>query len=327
MANACKASIYVFSNHMLTKSIKGKTLGENMCYLRLQNFYHKFFALKNRAFVSAKVLNERISTLITGMLFMIFCVSFVSDVRATTSLASHKVNYTLSMGKSNQNAVIQDVRGTISFALSAQCDGWSITEDYLFQFLYESGEEITVFSHSDSWEDKNGHLYSFDVREQNSYEPETIYTGFAMLHQEREVGEASYAGAYEETLDLSNEVLFPVKYTLAMIEAAQNGKRLMSKQLFVNSIPQDAVKTASAVIGNKKLYNSDIQINGVTTTHYWPVNIAYFKTDSTQATPEYQIQMDLHDNGVVSDFLINYGDFSIHASISDGSLIEIEDCT
>ena len=120
--------------------------------------------------------------------------------------------------------------------------------------------------------------------------------------------------------------MFPVTYTLAIIEAAQNGRKLLSKQLFVNSNPQDATKTASAVIGNKKPYKSNVQIDGVTTTHYWPIDIAYFKSGTTQSTPEYQIQMDLHDNGVVTKFLINYGDFSIHASISDGSLIETDDC-
>ena len=90
---------------------------------------------------------------------------------------------------------------------------------------------------------------------------------------------------------------------------------------------EDALKTASAAIGNKKPFNSDIQIDGVTTSHYWPIDIAYFKTDATQATPDYQIQMDLHDNGVVTDFLIDYGDFTIHATISDGDLIENPDCS
>ena len=100
----------------------------------------------------------------------------------------------------------------------------------------------------------------------------------------------------------------------------------MSGKIFVNSTPEDAVKTASAAIGIKKPYKSDIQINGVTTANYWPVDIAYFKAGTTESIPEYQIQMDLHDNGVVTDFTINYGDFTVHASISDAQLIEKVDC-
>ena len=55
-------------------------------------------------------------------------------------------------------------------------------------------------------------------------------------------------------------------------------------------------------------------------------HIAYFKAGTTESIPEYQIQMDLHDNGVVTDFMINYGDFTVHASISDAQLIEKVDC-
>lgn len=275
----------------------------------------------------AKYQKQRIFSPLVGLCFMILFVCFSRDVTAATSLVSHKANYTLTMGEKSKNALVQNVRGKISFELRDECDGWSLTEDYLFQFVYESGEEITILSHSDSWEDSEGQLYSFDVREQNSYEPVSIYTGFANLPPESKVGEASYAGAYNDNLKLSDDILFPVTYTRAIIDAAEKGEKFMSKQLFVNSTPEDALKTASAAIGNKKPFNSDIQIDGVTTSHYWPIDIAYFKTNAKKATPDYQIQMDLHDNGVVTDFLIDYGDFTIHATISDGNLIENPDCS
>ena len=259
--------------------------------------------------------------------FFLFSVAGVaSNAYATSSIVSHNANYTLSMGKKNSNASVQDVAGKISFTLNAQCDGWSLIEDYFFRFLYETGEEITIFSHSDSWEDKNGQLFSFDVRERNSYEPESIYTGYAILPPQSDIAEASYTGAYNDTLTLSTDIMFPVTYTRTIIDAAKQGRKFMSGKIFVNSTPEDAVKTASAAIGIKKPYKSDIQINGVTTSYYWPVDIAYFKAGTTESIPEYQIQMDLHDNGVVTDFMINYGDFTVHASISDAQLIEKVDC-
>ncbi len=289
-------------------------------------FYDKDFSQHNKALNLFKNQRKRTFWFVVGMCFTIIFACFVRDGTAAISLVSHKANYTLTMGAKNKSALVQNVRGKISFSLRSECDGWSLTEDYLFQFLYASGEEITILSHSVSWEDIEGQLYSFDVREQNSYETESIYTGFANLPTESEVGEVSYSGTYDDNLKLSDDILFPVTYTRAIIDAAEKGKKFLSKRLFVNSSPEDALKTASAAIGNKKPYNSDIQIDGVTTSHYWPIDIAYFKTGAAQATPEYQIQMDLHDNGVVTDFLINYGDFSIHATILDGNLIENPDC-
>ena len=294
---------------------------------RYSESYEEDFIQNSDTLDLAKYKKERISSFVGGLCFTIIFACFVRDGTAATSLVSHKANYTLTMGAKSQNALVQNVRGKISFELRSECDGWYLSEDYLFQFLYESGEEITILSHSDSWEDSEGQLYSFDVREQNSYEPESLYTGFAKLPSESEIGEASYAGTYDDNLLLSDDILFPVTYTRAIIDAAEMGKKFMSKQLFVNSTPEDALKTASAAIGNRKPYKSDIQIEGVTTSHYWPIDIAYFKMDATQATPEYQIQMDLHDNGVVTNFLIDYGEFSIHANISDGNLLDNPDCS
>ena len=277
-----------------------------------------------------KFTNQRsriIEALLILTFFPMFLINFmIEEAYGSSTMVSHKADYTLSMGKRNQTATVQDVKGKISFTLKVLCDGYSLKEDYLFQFFYETGEDVTILSHSDSWEHENGQLYSFDVREQNSFEPENIYTGYAILPPQSDIAEANYAGAYDDNLKLSNDIMFPMTYTRAIIDAAQKGKKFMSGKIFVNSTPEDAIMTATAAIGKKKQYKSALQINGVTTSFYWPIDVAYFREDATEATPEYQIQMELHDNGVVTDFLINYGDFTINADISNATLIENVDC-
>ena len=65
-------------------------------------------------------------------LYSLACIA--SNAYATSSIVSHNANYTLSMGKKNSNASVQDVAGKISFTLNAQCDGWSLIEDYFSGF-------------------------------------------------------------------------------------------------------------------------------------------------------------------------------------------------
>jgi hypothetical protein len=48
---------------------------------------------------------------------------------------------------------------------------------------------------------------------------------------------------------------------------------------------------------------------------FWPVQIAYFKPSATEVEPEYEIQFWLQPNGVVRQYEINYGDFSIIAGL------------
>ncbi len=297
-----------------------------MSCIKTLEFFDKFYLEKINflGIINLKIIHKRHFFL---LIFVPFLVTFfVHKSYGASSIVSHKADYTLSMGKKNRDAAVQDVKGKISFVLKAQCDGWSLKEDYLFQFFYETGEEVTIVSQSDSWEHKNGRLYSFDVREQNSYEPETIYSGYAVLPPQSEIAEANYTGAYNNNLKLFNDIMFPVNYTRTILEAARQEKKFLSGKIFVNGTPEDAIKTAAAAIGRKKPYESDFQFDGVTTAYYWPVNVAYFRENATEAMPEYQIQMELHDNGVVTNFLINYGEFTINAAISNARLIEKVDC-
>ena len=73
----------------------------------------------------AKYQKQRIFSPLVGLCFMILFVCFSRDVTAATSLVSHKANYTLTMGEKSKNALVQNVRGKISFELRDECDGWS----------------------------------------------------------------------------------------------------------------------------------------------------------------------------------------------------------
>jgi hypothetical protein len=47
----------------------------------------------------------------------------------------------------------------------------------------------------------------------------------------------------------------------------------------------------------------------------WPVRMAFFPTQSQQAEPEYEVEVRLFDNGIANHFLLDYGDFTVHAAL------------
>ena len=49
------------------------------------------------------------------------------------------------------------------------------------------------------------------MRERNTFEPESIYTGYAILPPQSDIAEASYTGAYNDTLILSTPVAYNLK--------------------------------------------------------------------------------------------------------------------
>jgi hypothetical protein len=58
----------------------------------------------------------------------------------------------------------------------------------------------------------------------------------------------------------------------------------------------------------------------------WPVSIGYFEAKGGDLTPSYQIDFRLYANGVSRELLIDYGDFSIHGTLSKLEYLKADPC-
>jgi hypothetical protein len=58
----------------------------------------------------------------------------------------------------------------------------------------------------------------------------------------------------------------------------------------------------------------------------WPVSIGYFEPKEGDLTPSYQIDFRLYENGVSRELLIDYGDFSIHGTLTDFEFLKSAEC-
>jgi hypothetical protein len=58
----------------------------------------------------------------------------------------------------------------------------------------------------------------------------------------------------------------------------------------------------------------------------WPVSIGYFEVKGGDLTPSYQIDFRLYANGVSRELLIDYGDFSIHGTLTALEYLKAEEC-
>ena len=58
----------------------------------------------------------------------------------------------------------------------------------------------------------------------------------------------------------------------------------------------------------------------------WQVSIAYFGMAEEATEPEYEQEMRLFDNGVVDELLLDYGDFTLDATLADLKESPAPDC-
>ena len=56
------------------------------------------------------------------------------------------------------------------------------------------------------------------------------------------------------------------------------------------------------------------------------MSIGYFEPKGGDLTPSYQIDFRLYENGVSRELLIDYGDFSIHGTLTSLEYLKAKEC-
>ena len=244
---------------------------------------------------------------------------------ASGPLVAHKAFYEMEMGDKVQNSHIVSVMGRSVFAMERDCTGWRSVEDYMLQFVVENGGADRVLSHFESWEADSGDKYSFDILEESSFEGRKDFGGFVQLDTDS-TGEAVFTMTPDTVVDLPTDTVFPVQHVRRILDKAEAGEKMMSATVFSGAEPDSALMRTSTVVGGWRDAPGD-GLGQLGEDGYWQINVAYFKPAATTSEPEYVIKFEMQRNGLVRGYEIDYGDFSIEASLTSAEPVEIQSCS
>ena len=244
---------------------------------------------------------------------------------ASGPLVAHKAFYEMEMGDNAQNSQILSVMGRSVFAMERDCTGWRSVEDYMIQFVIDNGGADRVLSHFESWEADSGDKYSFDITEESSFEGRKDFGGFVQLNMDS-AGEAVFTMTPENVVDLPTDTVFPVQHVRHILAEAEAGEKMISANVFTGAEPDSALMRTSTVVGGWRDAPGD-ELGQLGEDGYWQINIAYFKPSATTSEPEYVIMFEMQRNGLVRGYEIDYGDFSIEASLTSVEPVEPKSCS
>ena len=100
----------------------------------------------------------------------------------------------------------------------------------------------------------------------------------------------------------------------------------MAATVFTGAEPDSALMRTSTVVGGWRDAPAG-ELGSLGEDGYWQINVAYFKPTSTAAEPAYEIAFSMQNNGLVRDYEINYGDFSITANLTSAEPVETQECS
>jgi len=234
------------------------------------------------------------------------------DATAATQLASHRAVYTMNLGTARSGSSTVGARGVMYLEWAEACDGWTVSQRVKLTLYATQGGEVDTDSNYSSWEARDGKSYRFTVRNLRNGKVSEEFRGDARLDGPDRSGKANFSTPTGLSFALPKGSMFPTEHMLHLIAAAQAGEQRLSRVMF-DGASIDGPLEVNAIIGKRSA--APTTGNELTRKVSWPVRMAFFPLQSQQAEPEYEVAVQLHENGVADHFLLDYGDFTVTAEL------------
>lgn len=236
----------------------------------------------------------------------------------TAELVPHRAAYVLSLGTAKSGGVVS-VDGAMTVDWQETCDGWTMSQRMRFRLSDAEGEAADNDISFSSWEARDGTAYRFTMRTMTDGETTDELRGGATLAGHGKGGKAVFTSPSDEVVELPPGTLFPTLHTLMLIEQARSGARSWARPVFDGATVDGAMEVNAAIGAQLQRTPSDSGPGiaaALLDVPSWRVRLAFFRTDDPGASePEYETELRLYDNGVGSDFLFDYPEFTIRARL------------
>ena len=246
----------------------------------------------------------------------------------TRSFVSHRATYELDLWDSGFDSTVQAVQGKSLYAVHRHCDGWERVEKFITDYSFATGESQRFTTQAEAWESHEGNQLSFLSREHSPNNGLQNFEGYVNLFAD-DLGEAVFIGDDDGRVALPKNTHLPMHYLALLLEQARASERLYQTHLFIGGALDDSFYFVSAFIGKRQTASPEIDLGTWATPHYWPLRLAYFTPDTPNpidAEPQYEIELNMQENGIIRSYLIDYGDFSVRGRMKDFALLNEENC-
>ncbi len=248
----------------------------------------------------------------------------LADPAAAIGLVPHRALYDVNLTSAKNGSQIINIRGKMFFEWKPSCEGWITEHRFALTYEYADSPSMTIGSDFSTFESFDGKGLDFSSRRKKDGEVYEELRGKANLDQKDGSGKAVYSMPSGLTFDLTRAMVFPTTHTINLVRKARQGSGFMKTVIFDGSDDQGPVEVNSFIgkpfdKGVKSVLRNSAAFKPVTAGAIdekllgsgWKVQMAFFPSLASEVTSDYELTMAFHENGVISDMMIEYGDFSV----------------
>ncbi len=228
-------------------------------------------------------------------------------------ITPHKALYDIRLSGIKSGSQIVNISGQMLYEWQPSCDGWLANHRFNLLYEYADSEPMRITSDFSTFESFDGKSLDFTSQRKRDGELFEEFRGHATFSEDGK-GEAVYSLPDGLEFHLGESDMFPMQHTVNVLKSVKEGRKFFSAVVFDGADEEGPVEI-SAFIGKpvaKPAVKPSDKINGeLLKAPAHNVRMAFFPVKNDSPTSDYEMNLNLHDNGVVSDMFIEYDDFSI----------------
>lgn len=243
-------------------------------------------------------------------------------------LAPHKALYDIDLVATHSGSQILNISGQMVYEWRPDCDGW--VTDHKFKLYYEYADTpgMRIASDFSTYETFDGKSFNYTSRRTRDGDMYQEILGHADVGDKG--GKAVYRMPEPIKYELAQGTLFPMGHTIQLIKRAEEGQKFYSAQIFDGSDEEGPIEINSFIgksteAKGQLLENPKIDA-GMLKGRAWNVRMAVFPLKDKEEESDYEMSMNFHENGIISDMLIEYDDFSVKQKLVALEKLPAESC-
>jgi hypothetical protein len=233
------------------------------------------------------------------------------------ALASHRGIYSLTLDRARENAAIVDVSGAMVFEIIDACESWASRQRFTMTLRNREGTELETGSDYATLESMDGRNLRFSLTQMTQGAVKSRVAGQAELTADGS-GVARYSEPEVKELPIPPGTLLPNTHTIATLNAARTGQRLLVAPIF-DGTTADGAQQTTTVLSPWQGPQPVPEAPSLSTLGSSRMRIAFFEPDGEQAggarTPSYEVSLRYFENGVADDMIMDFGDFTVRAKL------------
>lgn len=247
----------------------------------------------------------------------------ITSTAAAVELVPHRAVYRMALAKATSGSGIVGAEGVMAYRFGAECEGWIVETKSSLVLRYVEGDEVATAWSFTSWEARDGKAYRFDVRHTRDGRLVEHLRGRAALA----TGVARFSLPAASTVALPEGTLFPTMHLKAVLTAAREGARQVTRTVF-DGASLDNPYEISAFIGQVPAgeRRALAQAAGLKERPAWRMRWAFFPVLSTEAAPEFEIGVRYREDGIADELMQDFGDFSLAITLGGVEVLPEPDC-